>query len=44
MSWVRMRRGKDDFCLVRYEDLLADPADGLKKRRLCSESNPTPER
>ena len=29
LSWVRMREGKPGFRLVRYEDLLADPAKEL---------------
>ena len=26
LSWVRLRQGQPNFCLVRYEDLLSDPA------------------
>jgi hypothetical protein len=44
MSWVRMRRGKNNFCLVRYEDLLADPAEGLRKASPMLGIEPTPER
>ena len=31
MSWVRMRKGNPNFCLIRYEDLLSEPATELKK-------------
>jgi len=44
MSWVRMRQGKKGFCLVRYEDLLTDPATELKKVSPMLEIDPTPER
>lgn len=44
MSWVRMRRGRSNFCLVRYEDLLVDPAEGLKKASPMLGIEPTPER
>lgn len=44
MSWVRMRQGKKGFCLVRYEDLLADPATELKKVSPMLGIEPTQER
>ena len=44
MSWVRMREGKSNFCLVRYEDLLTDPAAGLRKASPMLGIEPTPER
>ena len=44
MSWVRMRQGKPNFCLVRYEDLLSDPATELKRVSPMLNIDPTPER
>ena len=44
MSWVRMREGKSNFCLVRYEDLLADPSAGLRKASPMLRIEPTPQR
>jgi hypothetical protein len=44
MSWVRMRQGNKNFCLVRYEDLLSDPATELKKVSPMLGIEPTPER
>ena len=44
MSWVRMREGKPNFCLVRYEDLLSDPATELRKVSPMLNIEPTPER
>lgn len=44
MSWVRMRKGNNGFCLVRYEDLLADPTSELKKVSPILKIEPTPER
>lgn len=44
MSWVRMRQGKKNFCLVRYEDLLADPVKELTKVSPMLKIDPTPER
>jgi hypothetical protein len=31
LSWIRLRQGKPGFRVVRYEDLLADPAKELTK-------------
>jgi hypothetical protein len=31
LSWVRLRQGQQNFCLVRYEDLLSDPAGQLER-------------
>jgi hypothetical protein len=44
MSWVRMRQGNKNFCLVRYENLLSDPATELKKVSPMLGIEPTPER
>lgn len=44
MSWVRMREGNDNFCLVRYEDLLADPVKGLESVSPMLRIDPVPER
>jgi hypothetical protein len=44
MSWFRMRQGKSNFCLVRYEDLLVDPAGGLKKASPMLGIEPAPDR
>ncbi len=44
MSWVRMRQGNNNFCLVRYEDLLADPVKELQKVSPMLRIDPTPER
>jgi Sulfotransferase domain len=44
MSWVRMRKGNDNFCLVRYEDLLLDPAKELKRASPLLKIEPTTER
>jgi hypothetical protein len=44
MSWIRMRQGNKNFCLVRYEDLLADPVKELRKVSPMLGIEPTPER
>ena len=44
MSWVRMRQGNPNFQLVRYEDLLADPASQLKRVSPMLGITPTPKR
>lgn len=44
MSWVRMRKGNENFCLVRYEDLLTNPVGELTKASLMLGIEPTPER
>jgi len=44
MSWVRMRKGNPNFCLVRYEDLLSEPATELKKVSPMLNIEPTSER
>lgn len=31
LSWLRLRGNDPDYCLLRYEDLLADPAGELQK-------------
>jgi hypothetical protein len=31
LSWVNMRGGSENFCFVRYEDMLRDPVAELKK-------------
>jgi len=44
LSWTRLRGGKPGFRLVRYEDLLADPARELHKLALLLGIEATPER
>jgi len=44
MSWVRMRQGSKNFCLIRYEDLLSDPVRELTRASLMLGIEPTPER
>jgi Sulfotransferase domain len=44
LSWVRLRQGKPGFVLVRYEDLLADPAKALAELAPLVGIDPTPER
>ncbi len=44
LSWVRLRQGKLGFVLVRYEDLLADPAKTLTELAPLVGIDPTPER
>jgi hypothetical protein len=44
MSWVRMRQSNSNFRLVRYEDLLSDPATELRKASPLLKIEPTPER
>lgn len=44
LSWVRLRRGDPNFSLIRYEDLLADPALELKKVAPMLRIDPSPER
>ena len=39
-----MRKGKPNFCLVRYEDLLSNPAIELRKVSPMLNIEPTPER
>ena len=39
-----MRKGNDTFCLVRYEDLLTDPAKELKRASPLLKIEPTTER
>ena len=43
LSWVRLRAGKPGFRLVRYEDLLADPAKELTDLAPFLGIDPTPE-
>jgi len=43
-SWIRMRQGKNTFCLVRFEDLLSDPATELRRVSPMLRIEPTPER
>ncbi|PYV68494.1 MAG: hypothetical protein DMG97_24680 [Acidobacteria bacterium] len=44
LSWIRLRQGKRDFHLVRYEDLLSDPRTELQKAAPLLRIDPTPER
>jgi hypothetical protein len=44
LSWVRLREGKPGFSMVRYEDLLADPAKELSNLAPMLGINPAPER
>ncbi|MGC1648217.1 MAG: sulfotransferase domain-containing protein [Candidatus Sulfotelmatobacter sp.] len=44
LSWVRMREGKPGFRLVRYEDLLADPAKELTNLSPLLGITPSPAR
>jgi hypothetical protein len=44
LSWVRLREGKPGFRLVRYEDLLADPAKQLTNLAPLLGIEPTPAR
>lgn len=44
LSWMRLRQGKPGFVLVRYEDLLADPAKALAELAPMVGIDPTPER
>jgi hypothetical protein len=44
LSWLRLREGKPGFRMVRYEDLLADPAKELTRLAPLLRIDPTPER
>ena len=44
LSWIRLRQGRPGFVLVRYEDLLADPAKMLLQLAPFVGIVPTPER
>jgi hypothetical protein len=44
LSWVRLRQGKPGFVVIRYEDLLADPAKALAGLAPMVGIDPTPER
>lgn len=44
LSWVRLREGNAGFRLVRYEDLLANPARELANMASLLKIDPTPER
>ena len=44
LSWVRLREGKPGFRLVRYEDLLADPAKVVTNLAPMLGIDPTPAR
>lgn len=43
LSWVKMRGGSENFCFVRYEDMLRDPVAELKKMSLLLDISPSPE-
>jgi hypothetical protein len=44
LSWIRLRQDTPNFCLIRYEDLLADPAEQLRRVAPLLGIAPTPER
>jgi hypothetical protein len=44
LSWVKMRGGSENFCFVRYEDMLRDPVAELKKMSPLLDISPTRER
>jgi hypothetical protein len=44
LSWVRLRAGKPGFSLVRYEDLVGDPANQLAKIATFMGIDPDPEK
>jgi hypothetical protein len=44
LSWVRLRKGKPQFRLLRYEDLLADPAKELASLAPMLGIEPSPAR
>ena len=44
LSWVRLREGKPGFRLLRYEDLVADPAKELASLALFLGVDATPAR
>ena len=44
LSWFRLRNGRDTYRLVRYEDLLANPAEELTRIAPLLGIDPTPER
>jgi hypothetical protein len=44
LSWVRLREGKPGFRLLRYEDLLVDPAKELTNLAAMLGIDPTPAR
>jgi estrone sulfotransferase len=44
MSWVRMRQGKENFLLIRYEDLLSAPDRELTRAAALLGIEPSPER
>lgn len=43
LSWTKMRGGSDNFCFVRYEDMLRDPVAQLKKMAPLLHINPSSE-
>jgi hypothetical protein len=43
LSWLKMRGESDNFCFVRYEDMLRDPVAELKKMSPLLNINPSPE-
>jgi hypothetical protein len=44
LSWIRLREGKSGFRLIRYEDLLSDPAKELTNMAPLLGIDPTPAR
>lgn len=43
-SWLCMRRGKSNYCLIRYEDLVANPARELARTAPLLQMDLTPAR
>ena len=43
LSWVKMRGESENFCFVRYEDMLRDPVAELKKMSPVLGISPSPE-
>jgi hypothetical protein len=43
LSWVKMRGESENFCFVRYEDMLRDPVAELKKMSPLLNISPSPE-
>jgi hypothetical protein len=43
-SWQCLRQGKNNYCLIRYEDLVADPARELLKTASLLQTDLTPSR
>jgi Sulfotransferase domain len=44
LSWLRLRQGRRSYCMIRYEDLLADPAREMKRVAPLLRMELTPEK